>query len=93
MVNNIMEDLYDKAISLGASDFKHSRVKNKRFYVVYKGNKIHFGSKGMTFIDHRDKDIRRAWIARHSRILNKEGKPVICEKSTPSYWSYHILWN
>ena len=87
-----MIDLYDKAISLGAEDFKHSKI--KRFYVVYHDRIIHFGSKdGMTFIDHHDEDIRKAWIARHSQILNKEGKPVIRIKSSPSYWSYHILWN
>ncbi len=87
-----MNDLYDKAISLGAEDFRHSNV--KRFYVVYRDRIIHFGSKhGKTFIDHQDKDKRRAWIARHSKILNKEGKPVIRIKSSPSYWSYHVLWN
>ena len=89
-----MEDLYDKAISLGASDFKHSRVKNKRFYVLYKGYKINFGSKnGKAFIDHHDKDIRKAWIARHSKIVNKDGKVVIRLKTSPSFWSYYILWN
>ena len=36
-------DLYDKAISLGAEDFKHSKI--KRFYVVYRDRIIHFGSK------------------------------------------------
>lgn len=89
-----MEDLYDKAISLGATDFKKSNKKNKRFYVMYKGKSIHFGSDvGSTFIDHHDKVKRRAWIARHSVVKNKEGQNVIRVKTSPSYWSYHVLWN
>ena len=43
-----------KALELGATDFDISEKKDKRFYVVYNGKKIHFGSKtGKTFIDHK----------------------------------------
>ena len=63
-----MDDLYKKAIKLGASDFGISTTLHKRFFVVYSGRMIHFGSKhAKTFIDHREDGKRKAWIARHSK--------------------------
>lgn len=88
-----MEILNKKAISLGATDFGRSKTVNKRFYVVYNGKTINFGSKfGKTFIDHEDSYKRSAWYARHSKILNKKGQNVINLKTSPSYWSANLLW-
>ena len=51
-----------KALELGATDFDVSEKKDKRFYVVYDGKKIHFGSKtGKTFIDHKDETKKDNW--------------------------------
>ena len=73
-----MDNLYKKAIKLGASDFGISTTLHKRFFVVYDGRMINFGSKhAKTFIDHHDDDKRKAWIARHSKIKNKDGQYVI----------------
>lgn len=86
-------NLYNKALSLGASDFGISNRKDKRFYVVFNGKPIHFGSKtGNTYIDHHDEKIRNAWKARHSRIINAYGIPFYKIKSSPEYWSWNILW-
>ena len=72
-----------KALELGATDFDISEKKDKRFYVIYNNKKIHFGSKtGKTFIDHKDETKKDNWYARH----------VINLKSSPSYWSAHLLW-
>ena len=88
-----MDNLYKKAIKLGGSDFGISTTQHKRFFVVYDGRIIHFGSKhAKTFIDHHDDDKRKAWIARHSKIKNKDGQYVIHLKTSPSYWSCKILW-
>ena len=88
-----MDTLYNKAIKHGASDFGISHNMNKRYYVIYNERKINFGSKhGHTYIDHRNNDIRRAWIARHSKIKNHNNQYVINLKTSPSYWSYKILW-
>lgn len=86
-------NLKQKAINLGASDFGESRVKGKRYFVVYQGKRINFGSdSGSTFIDHRDEKKRDAWYSRHSKIKNKAGNLVINDKTSPSYWSAKILW-
>ena len=88
-----MDALYTKAIKHGASDFGISHNVNKRFYVVYNERKIHFGSKqGQAYIDHHNKDIRRAWIARHSKIKNHNNQYVMTLKTSGSYWSKVILW-
>ncbi len=89
----IMDKLYNEAFKLGASEFGESKNKNKRFYVIYQGKKINFGSKtGSTFIDHKDKTKRKAWHARHSKIKDKSGQLVINNPLSASYWSANLLW-
>ena len=91
MNNNKLEQ---KAFKLGASQFGISNRINKRFYVIYKNKNIYFGSKnGNTYIDHHDDEIKKNWIARHSKIKNKKGEYVIKIKESPSFWSHNLLWN
>ena len=86
-------DLKTKALKLGATEFATSTNKNKKYYVIYKGKKIHFGLKnGSTFIDHKDKNKRDAWRARHSKILLKDGTPAYKNKQQPAYWSWNLTW-
>ena len=88
-----MDELYNKAKRLRASDFGKSKKKNKRFYVIYDGKIINFGSSvGKTYYDHKDKIKRKAWYARHSKIKDKNNKLVINNPYSPSYWSYKLLW-
>jgi hypothetical protein len=82
------------AKQLGASAFGDSKVKDKRFYVVYQGKRINFGSTSKnTFYDNHNKSVQSAWKARHTKIKNKEGQSVYTVKTSPSYWSYNLLWN
>ena len=75
---NIKMEVLRKALSLGATEFGQSKLKNKRFYVRYDNKIINFGLKnGSTFIDHHDTTKRKNWKVRHSKIKNKEGKYVI----------------
>jgi hypothetical protein len=86
-------DLKAKAIKLGATDFGISNVRNKRYYVIYGGKRINFGSKtGQTYIDHKDDKKKDAWYARHNKIFNKMGEKVINKKDSPSFWSANLLW-
>ena len=82
------------AKNLGATEFGNSKRKDKRFYVIFNGKIINFGSKtNNTFIDHGDIKKKESWIARHSKIKNKEGKYVIKLKTSPDFWSYRLLWD
>ncbi len=88
------KQLYKKALTLGASDFGESRTKNKKYYVIYNGRRINFGQKGYEdFTKHRDVGRQRAYWSRHSKIRDKQGRRVINDKNSPSYWSARILWD
>lgn len=87
------DELFNKTIAYGGKEFGLSNRKNKRFYVLYDNKYIHFGAKnGSTFIDHRDIIKRKNWKARHSKIINKNGIPFYKIKTSPEWWSWHLLW-
>jgi len=72
-----------------------SEKKGKRFKIILDDREIHFGSypytgKG-TFIDHHDENIKKAWQARHSKIM-KNGKPAYLDVTSPEFYSWHLLW-
>jgi hypothetical protein len=88
-----LEELKAKAIELGATDLKESKRAGKRYYVVYEGKRINFGSSsGKTYLDHKDDKKKENWRKRHMQIKNRDGVPFYTIKTSPSYWSYHILW-
>lgn len=90
-----IDQIKKKAMILGANEFGTSDKTGKRFFVEYKGKKIHFGSDSReTFFDIKDKKKRTAWIKRHSRNIDKKtGKKFINIKTSPLFWSYKILWD
>jgi len=70
----IMDELKEQAIKLGATEFGKSKRKDKKYYVVYEGKKINFGSAtGQTFLDHKDEKKKENWKKRHSKIVDKDG--------------------
>jgi hypothetical protein len=86
--------LKTKALNLGADAFKTSTRKGKKYMVLYNGKTIHFGAKGMSdYTIHRDKDRRDRYRARHSKIKLKNGKPAYKVKTSPAFWSWHLLWS
>ena len=69
----------------------------KRFVIIRPdGKRINFGlwpySGEGTFIDHGDEKIKKAWRARHSKILLKDGTPAYMSKDSPDYFAWRILW-
>ena len=67
-----------------------SNRKNKRFVAIFDdGDKIHFGFKGgSTYIDHKDKEKRKNYIARHE--VNE--KQFYNDPKRPATLSRFILW-
>jgi len=85
--------LREKALSLGATDFGESKVKGKKYYVIYNGRRINFGASGYSdYTKHKDEDRRENYRARHQAIKTKDGKPAYLNKNQPAYWAYHLLW-
>ena len=71
-----------------------SNLKDKRYTAIFFDNNrkkiktISFGLKGgNTFLEHKDDDIKHAWVARHS-VTGDWTKP-----DTASSLAYHLLWS
>tara|TARA_R110000737_G_scaffold293277_1_gene299902 strand:- start:308 stop:607 length:300 start_codon:yes stop_codon:yes gene_type:complete len=74
---------------VGKSDRKEKRFKAVFTYQDGKTRTTHFGlknSKGGTYIDHQDKDIRRRYRARHRQDLKTK------DYTRAGFLSYYILW-
>tara|TARA_R100000773_G_C4191841_1_gene97485 strand:+ start:664 stop:939 length:276 start_codon:yes stop_codon:yes gene_type:complete len=67
-----------------------SNRKNKRFVAIFNdGDKVHFGFKGgSTYIDHKDKEKRKNYRARHE--VNE--KKFYNDPKRPATLSRFILW-
>jgi hypothetical protein len=72
---------------------------------TYQGKQriVHFGATGYQHYydrtgllpksqNHKDPVRRKAYFERHSKVLNKEGKRVINDPLSASYWAYKYLW-
>jgi len=68
---------------------KPSTRKDKRFMAIFKNGTItHFGAKnGSTYVDHKDKKKKEAYLARHSK--NNENWKDPYSAGALSRW---ILW-
>ena len=61
---------------------------DKRLQAKFKNKTVHFGSKdGRTFIDHKDRKVKDAWIARH-KVRENWG-----DLQTAGSLAKNILWN
>lgn len=71
-----------------------SSVKGKRYTAVFekeggRTRSVSFGSAtGSTYIDHRDDDKKKAWLARHSKAGEDWNKP-----DTAGALSRWLLWH
>ena len=86
---------YKKKLINNDNELKYSTRKGKRFMILHNDKWIHFGAYPFTgfgsFLDHGNEELRKQWKARHSKIM-KDGEPAYKNKSSPSYYSYNILW-
>jgi hypothetical protein len=87
--------------------FSRSPISGKKLKVefTYQGKQrtIHFGATSYEHYfdrtgllpknqNHKDAVRQRAYFERHSKVLNKEGKRVISDPLSPSYWSWKYIW-
>ena len=81
-------------VTYDARDLSYSDRKNEKYMVTTKDNKkIHFGdSRYEDFLSHQDKDRRDRYRKRASKIKDKHGNLTYKDKSSPNFWSYHLLW-
>ena len=79
---------------LGAESLDYSTRKNNKYMVTLpSGKKVHFGSsKYPDYLTHKDKDRRDKYLARATKIKNKQGKLTYNNPESPNYWSTKLLW-
>lgn len=70
-----------------------SPLHNKKIRIFINDKIIDFGSKNsITYLEEKNEKKRLAYIARHSKIILKNGKRAIDKVYSPAWFSYHILW-
>jgi hypothetical protein len=94
-LEKVRQTALSKKYIKNADEIKESTRKNKRFMIKHNDKWIHFGqwpfSGHGTYIDHQNKEIKKAWRARHSKIL-KNGKPAYKNRDSADFYSWHLLW-
>lgn len=70
-----------------------SKKEGKRFSIsTPSGRRVDFGSaSGETFLDHKNEQKRKAWRARHSKIMRGDGL-AHRDPESPAYYAWRILW-
>jgi hypothetical protein len=86
-----------ESINRGATKFGVSTKGNSKYFVIYKGKTIHFGSRFNFDSTWESDEVQRErkikqYKARHGKILLKDGRPAYKVKGTPAYFSWHLLW-
>jgi hypothetical protein len=79
-----MESLQRKAKRLGATELRPSGRKGKKWNVLYEGKYI--------YTQHKNPARRANYRRRHGAIRLKDGRLAHTVKTSPSFWSYNLLW-
>ena len=81
------------AKKLGAELLDYSTRKNNKYMVTLKSGKSDFGStKYEDYLTHKDKDRRDKYLARATKIKNKQGELTHNNPESANYWSTKLLW-
>jgi len=84
-------------------EFQLSDKKDKKLKVYYNGKWIHFGQKLYDHYfdktgllpksqNHMDKERRRLYLMRATKIKDKQGNLTVNDKNSPNYYSIRYLW-
>ena len=88
------EKLAKNAKKLGAESLDYSTRKNNKYMVTTKsGKKVHFGSKKYAdYLTHKDEERRDKYLARATKIKNKQGELTYNNPESANFWSVNLLW-
>ena len=87
-------DLTRRALKLGAESLDYSTRKNNKYMAILpSGKKVHFGSPNYPdYLIHNDKERRDKYLARATKIKNKQGELTYTKPESPNYWRTNLLW-
>ena len=82
------------AKKLGAESLDYSTRKNNKYMATLSsGKKVHFGSPIYPdYLIHQDKERRDRYLARATKIKNKQGELTYTNHESANYWSVNLLW-
>ena len=91
---NDFKKLTRSAKKLGAESLDYSTRKNNKYMATLQsGKKVHFGSsKYPDYLIHKDKEKRDKYLARATKIKNKQGELTYNNPESANYWSTRLLW-
>jgi hypothetical protein len=90
-------------VKINGIEYQLSEKKNKKLKAYVNGKWVHFGQKGYDHYfdktsllpkseNHLDETRRELYLKRASKITNKEGNLTAKDKTSPNWFSIHILW-
>ena len=82
------------AIKLGTESLDYSKRKNNKYMATLPSRKkVHFASpKYPDYLIHKDKERRDRYLARATKIKNKQGELTYTNPESSNYWSVNLLW-
>ena len=91
---NDFKKLTRSAKKLGAESLDYSTRKNNKYMATLQsGKKVHFGSpKYPDYLIRKDKEKRDKYLARATKIKNKQGELTYNNPESANYWSTRLLW-
>ena len=89
-----LQKLTKRAKKLGAESLDYSTRKNNKYMATLPGGKkVHFGCpKYADYTIHKDKERRDKYLARATKIKNKQGELTYTNPESSNYWSVNLLW-
>ena len=86
--------LTNQAKKLGAQSLDYSTRKNNKYMATLSsGKKVHFGSLDCPdYLIHKDKERRDRYLARATKIKNKQGELTYTNPESSNFWSVNLLW-
>jgi len=89
-------------VKVGKYDYLKSNKQNKKLMVNINDKWVHFGdtryqhykdrSGIWSKMDHKDDERRKKYLARATKIKNKNGDLTANDPSSPNYHAIRILW-
>ena len=86
--------LTQNAKKLGAEFIDYSTRKNNKYVVTLPGGKkVHFGSsQHPDYLIHKDQERKDRYLARSTKIKNKQGELTYTNPESANFWSVNLLW-
>ena len=89
-----LKKLTNQAKKLGAQSLDYSTRKNNKYMATLSsGKKVHFGSLDYPdYLIHNDIERRDRYLARATKIKNKQGELTYTNPESSTFWSVNLLW-